>query len=213
MTIQLGENTWVLIGLIILEALFIIVPTFISSKVEKKNFKISLNEMGFDKNRDVILKIIAGISIGVIFFSFGDFIILFFRNIIIENFLGTAFIEEGQEGAISTVPIQPNLIQIIIIVILQIIIVGPCEEAFFRVFIIKKTQVKAKLGYSVVISSIIFAFYHVPPFLVPLATIITFFGYYFTFGLLLALVFIYFDNSIIPISIAHSCFNILVLLI
>jgi membrane protease YdiL (CAAX protease family) len=213
MAIQLGKNTWVLIGLIFLETLFVIVPTFVSSRIEKKSFKISLNEMGFDKNKDVILKIIAGISIGVIFFSFGDFIILFFRNIIIENLLGTAFIEEGQEGAISTVPIQPNLIQIIIIIILQIIIIGPCEEAFFRVFIIKKTQVKVKLRYSVIISSILFAFYHVPPFLVPLTTIITFFGYFFTFGLLLALVYIYFDNSIIPISIAHSCFNILVLLI
>ncbi|MFW9785188.1 MAG: lysostaphin resistance A-like protein [Candidatus Heimdallarchaeota archaeon] len=188
-------------------------PALISSKVEKKKFKILLNEMGFNKNNDIILKIVAGICVGVIFFSFGDFLIIFFRNIVIERILGTEFVEEGQEGMINTIPLQPNLIQIIILLIFQIIIIGPCEEAFFRVFIIKKTRGKLKLGYSIVLSSIIFAFYHVPLFLVPLSTFITFFGYYFVLGLLLALVFISFDNSIIPISVAHSCFNILVLLI
>ena len=213
MGIQLGENPWYLIGLIFLEILFVIIPAFISSKIEKKSFNTLLSEMGFHKNKDYSLKIIAGLGIGILFFFSGDFILIFFRNIVIENLLGAGFIKEGQEGIISTTPIQPNVIQVIIIAILQIIIVGPCEEAFFRVFLIKKINGKFKVAYSILISSIIFAFYHVPPFLVPLATIITFFGYYFIFGVLLALILVYFDYSLIPCSIAHSCFNILLFLI
>jgi membrane protease YdiL (CAAX protease family) len=169
--------------------------------------------MGFQKNDDVLLKIIAGLSIGVIFFSFGDFILIFFRYIVIENLFGTRFIEEGQEGVISTIPVQLNLVQMIILVILQIIIIGPCEEAFFRGFIIKKLNVKIKTTYSVMFSSIFFALYHVPPFIVPLSTTITYFGYYFTFGLLLASIFISFEYSIIPCSISHSCLNVLIFLI
>jgi len=213
MGVQLGDNPWILIGFILLETLFVIVPAFISSKVEKKTFSTLLSEMGFQKNKDYILKIIAGLGIGVLFFFSGDYILIFFRNIVIENLFGAGFIKEGQEGVISTTPIQPNLIQVIIIAILQIIMVGPCEEAFFRAFLIKKIKVKFKLVYTIIISSIIFAIYHVPPFLVPLATIITFFGYYFIFGVLLALIFVYFNYSLIPCSIAHSCFNILLFLI
>ena len=213
MTIQLGENPWILIGLIFLEILFVIIPAYISSKIEKKSFKKLLFEMGFQKNDDILIKIIAGLSIGVIFFFFGNFILIFFRHIVIENLFGTKFIAEGQEGVISTLPFQPNMVQIIILVILQIIIIGPCEEAFFRGFIIKKLNVKMKIVYSVIISSIFFSFYHVPPFLVPLTTTITYFGYYFAFGVLLASIFIFFEHSLIPCSISHSCLNVLLLLV
>jgi len=213
MAIQLGENPWILIGLIFLEILFIIIPAYISSKIEKKSFKILIFEMGFQKNEDILVKIIAGLSIGVIFFFFGNFIVIFFQHIIIENLLGEKFIAEGQEGVINTLPIQPDLIQIIILVILQIIIIGPCEEAFFRGFIIKKLNIKVKVIYSAMISSIFFSLYHVPPFLVPLTTIITYFGYYFVFGILLASIFIFFDYSLIPCSISHSCLNVLLLLL
>ena len=213
MSIQLGENPWILIGLIFLEILLVIIPAYISSKIEKKTFKKLLFEMGFQKNNDILIKVVAGLSIGVIFFSFGDFILIFFRHIIIENLFGTRFIEVGQEGVINTLPILPNIIQIIILVILQIIIIGPCEEAFFRGFILKKINNKIKLAYSVIISSILFALYHVPPFIVPLTTTITYFGYYFAFGVLLALIFIFFEYSLIPCSISHSCLNVLLLLV
>ncbi|MFW9940908.1 MAG: CPBP family intramembrane glutamic endopeptidase [Candidatus Thorarchaeota archaeon] len=213
MTIELGEKPWILIGLIFLELLFIIIPAYISSKIEKKSFKTLIFEMGFQKNNDILLKIVAGLSIGVIFFFFGNFIIIFFEQIIIENLLGAKFIAAGQEGVINTSPIQPNLIQIIILLILQIIIIGPCEEAFFRGFIIKKLNSKVKIVYSVIISSILFSLYHVPPFLVPLPTTITYFGYYFVFGILLASIFIFFDYSLIPCSISHSSLNVLLLLL
>lgn len=212
MVIQLGENPWILIGLVFLELLFVLVPAFISSRIEKKQFRTLLFEMGFQKNEDIYVKVIVGLCIAIIFFSFGDLIIIFFQNVIIENLFGAGFIQEGKEGAITTVPVQPNFIQISIFIMLQIIITGPCEEAFFRGFLINKFNSQIKLTYSILISSLFFALYHVPPFLVPLSTTITFFGYYFTFGILLAVTFVYFDYSLIPCSIAHSFYNILLLL-
>ncbi|MFX1305797.1 MAG: CPBP family intramembrane glutamic endopeptidase [Promethearchaeota archaeon] len=213
MVVQLGENPWILIGLTLLEILFIITPALIVSKLEKKSFTMTLKDMGFEKNEDLFIKIISGLSFGILFFFLSNYIIIFFRDVVINNIFGYEFVEQGQEGVISTTPIRPNFIQLITLVILQLIIVGPCEEAFFRGFLIKKIKTKLKIAYSIIISSILFTLYHVPPFLVPLTTIITFFGYYFVFGLVLSLIFTYFGESLIPCSIAHSFFNILLLLI
>ncbi|MHA1914965.1 MAG: CPBP family intramembrane glutamic endopeptidase [Promethearchaeota archaeon] len=213
MAVQLGQNSWVLIGLMLLEFFFVIIPLFLSSKIEKKEFKTVLSEIGFEKSNDFTIKIIAGVSFGILLFFSGDFIIIFVRNLIIENLFGTEFILSGQEGVVSTIPVQPNITQLIIIIILQILVVGPCEEAFFRGFFIKKLKERTKSIYLVLISSTLFAFYHVPPFLVPLTTVVTFFGYFFIIGVSLSLIFYYFKYSLIPVSVAHSCFNILILLI
>ena len=213
MVINLGENPWILIGLTFLETLFIILPALISSKIEKKHFKEILVEMGFQKNEDIFIKITAGLSFGIIFFFFSDYIIFFFRNILIENIFGSQFVQQAEESAINTSPIRPNVIQTIILIILQLIIIAPCEEAFFRGFLINKLTEKIKKQFSIIISAVFFTLYHVPLFLVPLTTIITFFGYYFIFGILLATIFVYFDHSLIPCSITHSCFNILILIL
>jgi membrane protease YdiL (CAAX protease family) len=213
MSIELGENPWILIGLTIFEILFVIVPAALSSKFEKISFRDAIRDMGLKKNEDLFIKIISGLSFGILFFFFGNYIVIFFRDIIVSNLLGSEFVELGQEGVISTSPIQPTFIQVIILLILQLIIVGPCEEAFFRGFLIPKLKIKLKLIYSIIISSIIFTIYHIPPIIVPLATSITYFGYFFTFGVVLSLIYVYFNNSIIPCSIAHSFFNILILLV
>ncbi len=213
MTLQLGENSWILIGLIFFELSFVFLPALIFSKCKKKSFLNELNDIGFQKNDDMFIKIISGLSFGTLFFFFSNFIIVLFRDFIIRNIFGTEFVELAQEGAISTAPIQPNPIQLIILIILQIIITGPCEEAFFRGFLIKKFNTKLKPIYSIFISSIFFTLYHVPPFLVPIPTIVTFFGYYFSFGLLLSFIFVHFNYSIIPCSVAHSFFNILLMVI
>ncbi|MFX0022575.1 MAG: lysostaphin resistance A-like protein [Candidatus Hermodarchaeota archaeon] len=211
MALQLGEHPWILIGLIFLELLFIILPALIFSHLKRKSFMDELAEMGFKKNEKLLLKIVFGFSFGIVFFFLSSPVIFLFRDLIIKALFGNEFVELGQQGAISTTPIQPNALQLAILIILQTIIIGPCEEAFFRGFLIKKFNLKLKVAYSILISSFIFTIYHVPPFLVPYQTFITYFGYYFTFGLLLSSIFLYFDYSIIPCAIAHSFFNILLM--
>ena len=217
MSIQIGRNPWILIGLSSLEILFVILPAFITGKIEKKGVREELTEMGFKKNQDSLianlLKIFTGIGIGILLFATGGFIIYFFRDIIVKFIFGTSFVQNGDAGAISTQPIQPSIIQVIIIIVLQFLIIGICEEAFFRAFLINKFKNKMRLRYAFIFSSILFTLYHVPPFLVPIATMITFFGYYFSIGLLLSYLFMYFDYSIIPVSIAHSIFNILIIVL
>jgi len=214
--IEISKNPWILIILIFFELLLIIIPALIASKIEKLTFKEELIEMGFKKNEDRLkilsLKITAGLEFGFIFYLTAGYLIFVFKYLIIENIFGSTFVKEAEKGTINTTPLQPNLAQLIIIIILQLIIVGPCEEGFFRGFILKRCENKVKSIYAILISSFFFAIYHTPPLLVSLATIITYFSYYFVFGLLLALIFKFFKNSLIPCSIAHSFFNILIIL-
>jgi len=216
MAIDLGKDPIVLISLSFLEILLILIPALIASKVEKKSLGEELKEMGFQRKqttfKKMVLKVIFGLIIGTIFFFVSSYIIFFFVNFIVRILFGAQFVEEGINNAISTTPVNPTIIQLIIFIIIHILIIAPCEEGFFRGFLIKKSCKKMKLIYSIIFSSVIFSLYHVPPFIVPLSTILTFFGYYFFFGIFLSLTFIISKNSLLPSSIAHFTLNTLILL-
>jgi len=217
MPIQLGENFWILVILMSLELFLIIFPVLISAKLEKKSLKEEFKEIGFFREVKntyrTCIRIILGIDIGIFLYLFSGFLLFVYRNILIESLFGTRFVEEGITNIINTKPIQPSYVEISIAIILQILITGPCEEGFFRGFLIQKLNYKLKLIYSIILSSIFFTLYHVPPFLVPIQTIITYFGYYFAIGSLFALIFIYSGRSLIMCSTAHSVFNIIVLIL
>jgi len=216
MAINLGKDPSLLIVITFFEIFLILIPALIASKIEKRPIIEEFKEMGFlqktNSLKNLTLKIFLGLLIGTLLFIFSSFVLYFF-NLIVQSLFGTQFVEQGVESAITTELFNPTITQLIIIITIQIIIVGPCEEGFFRGFIIKKSRKKMKLIYSVILSTFIFTIYHVPPFLVPVSTIITFFGYFFTLGTLLALTFIFFKNSLLPSSIAHSIFNILILIL
>ena len=217
MAINLGKDPSLLIAIMFFEIFLILIPALIASKIEKRPIIEEFKEMGFlqktNSLKNLTLKIFLGLLIGTLLFFFSSFVLYFFTNFIVPILFGTQFVEQGVENAITTEPFNPTTTQLIILITIQIIIVGPCEEGFFRGFIIKKSKKKMKLIYSVVLSTFIFTIYHVPPFLVPVSTIITFFGYFFTLGALFALTFIFFKNSLLPGSIAHSMFNILILIL
>ncbi|MFX1358565.1 MAG: lysostaphin resistance A-like protein [Promethearchaeota archaeon] len=217
MAIELGANPFILIILTLFEVLFIIIPNFISSKIEKSTFKEELIELGFKNKNDTFfrlaLKYFLGILIGIILFIIANFILSFFKEILITNLFGKEFVEIGNENIINTNPVNPSFLEIFIIIILQLIVVGPCEEGFFRGYIIRKCNKKIHLSLATIFSSICFAFYHVPPLIVPIYTIITFFGYYFLIGIFLSSLYILFNFSLIPSVATHSIFNILTLIL
>ena len=217
MTINLGTNFLLLIILSLMEILFIIIPALISSKIGKSTFLMELSEMGFSRGlrpfRQAILKIIAGLTIGALLFVISPYLLSFITNLVLIPLFGGEFVQNGIENAISTLPVNPSLIELSILIIIHIFVTGPSEEAFFRGFLISKFNKKVKLRYAILFSSLIFTFYHTPFFLVPISTIILFFPYYFAIGLILALVFVYSKYSLLPCFVAHSIFNIFILLL
>lgn len=213
--VQLGENFWYLIILMILELIILLVPVYVSSILEKKSIKVEFKEIGFFRGSkgifNLVLRIILGIDVGIFLYIFAGLFLFLYKDILITSLFGTQFVEEGVSNRINAAPINSNLLEIIFIIILQVLITSPSEEGFFRGFLIQKFNRKLKLKYTVLISSALFTFYHLPPFLVPVTTIITYFGYYFLLGFLLALIFIYSNKSIMICIISHSIFNIFIL--
>lgn len=217
LALNLAENIVFLVIITLLEVFLIFIPALISAKIENKSIIEEIKEMGFQgiqkRPMEFIINSFLGLLIGFLLYLLNTFILIPLSQVIIINTLGIDFFENAVNNTINTQPYNPSLIELLILILLQIIIVGPCEEGFFRGFLITKTQNRMKLFYSMLVSSLIFTIYHIPPFLVPITTIITFFGYFFFTGLILASTFIVFKNSIIPCSIAHSFFNILIILI
>ncbi len=215
MKISLGEDPWILILLSLFEVLFILIPAFIASKVEKTSFTEELKAMGFRESQDSVIQKLShisnGLAIGAFLFFSGRYIYQFFR-ILTELIFGSTFISEGERSRISTTPNQPNLLQLLILMLIQLTVVAISEEAFFRSFVIQKFNNIFRPYVSIAISSLLFSLYHVPPFIVPLSTVITYFGYYFTIGVVLALLFIWSNKNLLSVVICHGWFNILVLL-
>jgi membrane protease YdiL (CAAX protease family) len=216
MTLNLGAYPLILILLSLFDLLFIFIPTFISSRFSKKPVFSEIKELGFysifRNYKHFLIHLMFGLLFGVLLFFISGFILSLIINYLFLSVFGIEFLQEGINNAISTQPFYPSPVELTILIIIQIIIIGPCEEAFFRGFLITKFNYKIKIIYSILLSSLLFTFYHTPPFLVPFSTIITFFPYYFVIGLFLALIYIKFNRSLIPCCIAHSLFNILILL-
>ncbi|MFW9772781.1 MAG: lysostaphin resistance A-like protein [Promethearchaeota archaeon] len=201
----------------ILELIILIIPLVISAVLGKKPLKAEFKEIGFVRDSKSILnsflKIIIGIDLGIFLYLFAGLLLFLYRDILITILLGIQFVEEGISNRIITEPIKPNLLEITLLIIIQVLVTSPSEEGFFRGFFIQKLKRKLKLIYAVLISSTFFTIYHLPPFLVPVQTIIAYFGYYFLLGFLLGLIFIYSNRSLMVCIIAHSVFNILILVI
>jgi len=212
MSLNLGQEPIILIFLTLFEIFFIVIPALIAKFPDKCSFKDELLEMGFTKSQQNIrkqtYKILVGLSIGVIFLLIADYLIIFFKYIITENLFGSEFLQKAEEGAIDTTPVSPNMLEMLIILILQMVIIAPCEEGFFRGFIAKRFYKKNHRIIALFLSSFCFAMYHVPPFIVPFQTIFTYFGYYFIFGMILVSFYKFFDYSLIPVVVAHTTFNI-----
>ena len=212
MSLNLGQEPIILIFLTFFAIFFIVIPALIAKFPDKCSFKDELLEMGFTKSQQNIrkqtYKILVGFSIGVIFLLIADYLIIFFKYIITENLFGSEFLQKAEEGAIDTTPVSPNMLEMLIILILQMIVIAPCEEGFFRGFIAKRFYKKNHRIIAVFLSSFCFAMYHVPPFIVPFQTIFTYFGYYFIFGMILVSFYKFFDYSLIPVVVAHATFNI-----
>ncbi len=129
MAINLGRDPSLLIAIMFFEIFLILIPALIASKIEKRPIIEEFKEMGFQLKTNSLknfsLKIFLGLLIGTLLFFFSNFVFYFFKNFIVQTLFGTQFVEQGVENTITTEPFNPTFTQLIIIITIQIIIVGP----------------------------------------------------------------------------------------
>ncbi len=200
------------------ELIFIAIPMIVF-KLQKKDLKYEFrhriipNEMLHRNFWFRVVDIIMGIFIGVFFYYFGGVLAFTIKKVVIET-KGEEFYDTASEGSVNTTPppppsdTDPLLIWTLIIVgvIVIFVTVAFAEEFCFRGVLLKEFNHKNKV-FGVILSSTLFMLFHVFPRIVPWSTFVTFWLYYFVFGVLLSLVTIFQKGDLIVSIVAHGTFN------
>ena len=212
---QTGSNNLILIFITFLELLLLAIPIIFFYFFKKQSPFSQLKSMGFDRSqynfKRVLICIFEGTFIAILFCLLASWLI--YSSIIVVSYVfGDAFVQNAINNTINVEPTRATPLELTVFVMLQFLIVAPCEEGFFRGFLFKKLKNKLNFVFSLLLSSTIFAFYHIPPFIVPVSTITFYFGYFFTFGILLTFLYSLNRGLLLPCIIAHAIFNTIVLI-
>ena len=153
----------------------------------------------------IIFNVLLGLGCGGLFFLVGWGISVLTEQAVVATF-GTQFLQDTQEGAVDLTPLAFSPVGITVAIAGQFFLVGACEEFFFRGTIFRDLfPRRQKLG--VAVSAGCFMLYHVFPGIVPWITFVVNWPYYFSLGILFALlVWVRHFNLVAPI-VAHGTYN------
>jgi len=205
------------------ELIFFVGIPLIVFRLQKKDLKYEfrhriipnemLHRIGWLRLADIIF----GILFGVFFYFFGGLLSSTIRKVIIQ-IMGQEFYETASAGSVNTTPPPPPPDPLIIwtLIIVGVIVifvtVAFAEEFCFRGVLLKEFNHKNKV-FGVILSSFLFMLFHVMPGIVPWSTFMTFWLYYFTFGVMLSLITIFQKGDLIVAIFAHGAFNSLIWII
>ncbi len=155
----------------------------------------------------ITLNILLGLGIGCLFFLVGWGIDVLTEQIVAATF-GTQVLEDAQQGAVDLTPPAFSPVGITLAIAGQYLLVGLCEELFFRGALFRDLfPRRQRLG--AVLSAGAFMIYHIFPGVVPWVTFAVNWPYYLSLGLLFALLtWLRYFNLIAPI-VAHGTFNLI----
>jgi membrane protease YdiL (CAAX protease family) len=209
-----SRQFWIFLGLSCLEFVFLLGPALFYKFVKKETIRTSILLRSFPHKRSVLARIgdiTVGISSGIFlnFIAQGLLFATYYGIIAVfgENFYGAA-----NSGSIDLSPDGNSIGEVICTILIYCVIVGFCEEYFFRsvLFVGLKKILK---NWSYLINGILFALFHIFPGIVPIQTTITYFLYYFILGILLCILLDYQENDVLSNIIAHGVFNSLPLIL
>jgi membrane protease YdiL (CAAX protease family) len=190
-----------------LEFVFILIPLIVF-KLQKKNLKEEFRTRIIPIPRPFkrrMLDIGIGLGIGYLFVYLGGFLAIFIRQITIQIF-GSDFYGQAVAGSVNTTPPSMEVWEVIITFIIMFGVVGFSEEFCFRGILFKEFSKKSPI-LGLLLSSGLFMIYHVFPGVVPIQTFVTFWLYYFTFGIILGILTWIQKGDLLTAIIAHGTFN------
>lgn len=203
-----SKQFWIFLGLSCLEFIFLIGPSIYYKLVRKENLQTSLLLRSFPQKRSFLSRmgdILVGIAAGI-FLSFLAQGLIYGTYYSIIGLFGEDFYTTASSGSIDVFPDAFSIGEVICIILVNFLIIGICEEYFFRGVLFAELK-KVLKNWSYVINGVIFALYHVFPGIVPIQTTITYFLYYFILAILLSVLLKNQYNDLLSNIIAHGVFN------
>lgn len=213
MGLELASSTLNYFLISLFELIFITIA-LLYFKIKKKNLKEEFINIVSPKKlqkKSILIDILLGLIIGIAFYYIGKLLINLTVYLVVLT-LGTEFYLTGAGGQIDVTPPILNPIDLIITILISFIIVGFCEEFFFRGFLNREIGKTSKIR-GIILSGVFFSLYHVFPGLVPIQTTVTFFLYYLLMALLFTGLINYRKGNLLSSIIAHGTFNSIIFIL
>ncbi|MBD3196190.1 MAG: CPBP family intramembrane metalloprotease [Candidatus Lokiarchaeota archaeon] len=220
------NSTVFLIVFSLFEYIFILIPfLYVGLFLERPTIGNRLAILGLTTKRKTGLETIQEILLGVIFAIialilvnlislFLEFIMSFFFNL--ESIFGTQTPTSETDLYIAS----SNIIEIVLLVIIMIVVIGPSEEVAFRGFMQKGLSRTLGRNLGLIITALIFTGIHLISIAVialesaigAIVAFILLFFPYFVISLLLGYLFIWRNENLIAPTITHGIYNSLTVL-
>ncbi len=213
MAIDFAPTASIFILIHLFELLYFIGPV-IFFKIKNWDVKYEINKRIYPVKTTSIqksLEILKGIIFGFSFIFIAAGVSYLIEKTVISLFSEDIY-HTASESTINTTPPSLNYFELFIIIVLNYVLVAFCEEFFYRGVIFEYLKQKNPRS-GAVISSLLFAIYHVPPGLVPFLTTLVFFPYYFIFGLMLCKIVQNDYGNLLTAIIAHGTMNAILYLL
>ena len=206
------------------ELLLILIPIWYVKKylknpsLENRLTLLGFTTKGYDRKR-----LFKEILIGIAFAGVGIFVVVG-ASIGIELFLryvfGVRIIHESPSSDVEVIITGMDIFVLILMMLMMIFIVGPCEEILFRGFMQRGLVRTLGDTWGILITAIIFAAIHLVILFLyilnPIVFIILFiymFVPYIAISLMLGLLFRWRDENLVAVIVTHGVYNSLTLLI
>ena len=157
-----SKEFWIFVGLSSLEFLFLIGSAIFFKFVKKESLRVSLLQRSFPEKKSWIVRIGdigAGITAGVLLTFFAMGFISFTRFSVIKMF-GREFYNTASSGSIDVIPPVLSLEEIILTIVIFYLVIGVCEEFFFRSVLYVELKPYLK-NWTYIVNGVIFALFHV----------------------------------------------------
>lgn len=221
--INIVTNPLFLVLITLVELILIMFPLIWAGKnLENPNLKNRLTLLGFTAKKYDRKGIVKEFSIGLGFAVIGLGLVIG-SSIAIEFIFRLFFtFEESPPNNVDVLITGFDVLVLVLMIVMMLIIVGPCEEILFRGFMMKGlTRTLGKTA-ALWITALIFAGIHLVGllffFLVyhPITILVNFamlFVPYFAISLMLGLLYRWRDENLIAVVVTHGVYNSLTLII
>jgi membrane protease YdiL (CAAX protease family) len=206
------------------ELILILIPLwYVKRYLKNPTLDNRLTLLGFTIKGYQGTKLFREVIIGLIFAVVGLFLVAFSSlgiELLLRYVFGIRIIEESPSSDVEVLITGMDILVLILMVLMMLIIVGPCEEILFRGFMQRGLVRRLGEKWGIAITAIIFASIHLVGLFIyilnPLVFIILFiylFAPYIAISLMLGLMFRWRNENLIAVVITHGVYNSLTLII
>ena len=206
------------------ELLLMLIPIWYIKKylqnpsLENRLTLLGFTTKGYDKNQ-LIKEVLIGIA-----FAFVGILVVVAASLGIELLLRYAFgvqiIHEGAGSNVEYIITGMDILILILMILVMIFIVGPCEEMLFRGFMMKGLTRTLGDTWGLILTAFIFAIIHLVGLLIyilnPIVFLILFIymlAPYFAISLMLGLMYRWRGENLIAVTVTHGVYNSITILI